>query len=180
MQIAYPHQTPTEEGLMHHRLATAVGAVLLLLTSSLALAGCGLSIPTDPSGTLTSVEGGTLRAGVSPDGEWVQVDGEEPQGSEPDAIRAFADSLDADVEWTVGSEEALVRELENGGLDLIAGGITDQTPWTDKAGVTRPYAEATAKDGSTLKVVMLVPLGENAFLSRLETFLSERARAGEL
>jgi ABC-type amino acid transport substrate-binding protein len=165
---------------MHHRLAAAVGAVLLMLSSAAALTGCGLSIPTDPSGTLASVEGGTLRAGVSPDGEWVQVDGEEPQGREPDAIRAFADSLDADVEWTVGSEEALVRELENGGLDLIAGGITDQTPWTDKAGVTRPYAEATAKDGSTLKVVMLVPLGENAFLSRLETFLSERAKAGEL
>ncbi|SDQ59027.1 transporter substrate-binding domain-containing protein [Microbacterium sp. cf332] len=164
---------------MHHRLPAAVGAVLVML-SSVALAGCGLSIPTDPSGTLASVEGGTLRAGVSPDGEWVQVDGDEPEGSEPDAIRAFADSLDADVEWTVGSEEALVRELENGGLDLIAGGITDQTPWTDKAGVTRPYAEATAKDGSTLKVVMLVPLGENAFLSHLETFLSERAKAGEL
>lgn len=165
---------------MRHRLAAALGAVLLLLSSPLALSGCGLTIPTDPSGTLAAVEGGTLRAGISPNGDWADVGGDEPQGREPDAIRAFADSLDADVEWTVGSEEALVRELENGGLDLIAGGLTDQTPWTDKAGVTRPYAEAIAKDGSTLKVVMLVPLGENAFLSRLETFLSERSTAGAL
>ncbi len=168
---------------MHHRHITAlgaVGAVLLVLASSLALSGCGLRIPTDPSGTLASVEGGTLHAGVSPNGRWIEVGGDVPRGSEADAIRAFAESLDADVDWTIGSEEALVRELENGGLDLIAGGLTDQTPWTEQAGVTRPYAEVTAQNGEKLKLVMLVPLGENAFLSRLETFLSERATAGEL
>ncbi|GLJ80396.1 transporter substrate-binding domain-containing protein [Microbacterium imperiale] len=157
-----------------------VAVVTLLALSSLSLAGCGAQIPADPSGTLAAVEGGTLRAGVTPNGRVMDVSDDEPSGSEADAIRAFADSLDADVEWTVGSEEALVRELENGGLDLIAGGLTDQTPWTDKAGVTRPYAEITAQDGRTLKLVMLVPLGENAFLSRLETFLSERAKAGAL
>lgn len=160
------------------RSRPAVLAALVLATAT--LSGCGLSIPTDPSGTLAAVEGGTLRAGVTPNGDFVEVSGDTPRGIEVDAISAFADSLDAEVEWTVGSEEALVRELENGGLDLIAGGLTDQTPWTDKAGVTRPYAEATAEDGSTLKLVMLAPLGENAFLSRLETFLSERSTAGAL
>jgi len=155
------------------RYAAAVAAASLLL------GGCGVQIPTDPSGTLDAVQGGVLRAGVTPNGEWVRMDENEPTGSEIDALTRFAKSLDADVEWTVGSEQALVRGLEDGELDVVAGGLTDHTPWTNKAGMTRPYAEATLADGSTVELVMLVPLGENAFVSTLETFLTdEAARVG--
>jgi hypothetical protein len=66
-----------------------------------------------------------------------------------------------------------VRELEDGELDIVAGGLTDETPWSDKAGVTRSYDDVTDDDGSTLKLVMLAPIGENAFISDLETFLSD-------
>lgn len=152
-----------------YRYAAAVAAASLLL------AGCGVQIPSDPAGTLDAVEGGVLRAGVTPNGEWVRIDDNKPTGSEIDALTRFAESLDADVEWTVGSEEALVRGLKEGELDVVAGGLTDQTPWTNKAGMTRPYAEATLADGSTVKLVMLVPLGENAFVSTLETFLTAEA-----
>ncbi len=154
--------------------AAAIG--LLTLT----LAGCGISIPSDPDGTLDEARDGVLRAGVSPHGEFVVVEpeastptGTDLSGSEVEAIEAFADSIGAEVEWTVSSEEALVRGLENGDLDLVAGGLTEATPWLDKAGVTRPYAETTSPDGSPQKLVMLVPLGENAFLTELETFLTE-------
>jgi ABC-type amino acid transport substrate-binding protein len=152
--------------------AVTAAAVAVLLS------GCGVSIPSDPSGTLESVRGGTLRAGVSPNDGFVEVGGPEPSGSEIDALRAFAASVDARVEWTVGSEEALVRELEAGDLDLVVGGLTDQTPWLDRAGVTRPYTEVTDDDGQTRKLVMLVPIGENAFLSELEIFLSDYDAAG--
>lgn len=147
-------------------LASAMLAAMLTLT------GCGLQIPADPDGTLARVTGGDLRAGVSPVDGLIDVGGQEPLGDEADAIRAFAASLDAEVQWTVGSEEALVRGLEDGELDLVAGGLTDQTPWLDKAGVTRAYREVTDDRGRTHKLVMLVPLGENAFLSELETFLT--------
>lgn len=147
----------------------AVAAIPLLL------AGCGIRIPSDPDATLEHVEGGVLRAGVSPNDGWIELGGTAPTGSEAEALADFAASLDARVEWTVGSEEALVRDLENGDLDVVAGGLTDKTPWTKKAGMTRPYAEITLGDGTTAKLVMLVPLGENAFLSRLETFLTEDA-----
>lgn len=150
-------------------------AAVVLATSTLLLAGCGVRIPTDPSGTLDAVEGGVLRAGVTPNGEWVRVGENDPTGADVDALTHFAESLDADVEWTVGSEEALVRGLEDGELDVVAGGLTDQTPWTKKAGMTRPYDEVTLADGSTVKLVMLVPLGENAFVSALETFLTVEA-----
>lgn len=149
--------------------------VALLMATALAVAasGCGIRIPADPDGTLAAVEGGVLRAGVSPNGEWVRVEPEGVAGTDVDRLRAFARSLDADVEFTVGSEEALVRGLKDGDLDVVAAGLTDATPWTADAGVSRPYAEATLGDGSRASIVMLVPLGENAFLSRLETFLVE-------
>lgn len=150
-------------------------AALALGLSVMVTAGCGIRIPADPEGTLEAVDGGTLRAGVSPNGDWIRLGTDEPAGTEADALRAFARAHDAAVEWTVGSEEALVRDLENGDLDVVAGGLTDETPWTNKAGMTRPYAEATLADGSTVKLVMLVPLGENAFVSELETFLTAEA-----
>jgi ABC-type amino acid transport substrate-binding protein len=138
-----------------------------------ALSGCGLSIPTDPDGTLDSVTGGELRVGTSPDGDLVDVSRGEPSGSIVDLVDRFADSIDAEPDWTVASEETLVTMLEAGDLDLIAGGITPDTPWIDQAGVTRGYRGIEGADGREL--VMLVPLGENAFLSRLETFLDEEA-----
>jgi ABC-type amino acid transport substrate-binding protein len=152
-------------------LATVLTAAALVLT------GCGITVPSDPSGTLDAVRGGTLRAGISPNGDFVDVAGPEPTGSEVDAIEAFAKSLDAQVSWTVGSEESLVRGLEEKRLDLVAGGMTDQTPWVAQAAVTRPYTEITDESGATRKLVMLVPIGENAFLSELEVFLVEHAES---
>lgn len=42
-------------------------------SAALALAACGATIPTDPDGTLETVRGGTLRAGVSPAEPWTEV-----------------------------------------------------------------------------------------------------------
>jgi ABC-type amino acid transport substrate-binding protein len=151
------------------RIWLAASAMLLLATT-----GCGFSIPSDPDGTLDSVRGDTLRAGISANGDLTVVDeGGEHSGSEVEAVEAFAASLDSRVDWTVGSEESLVRALERGDLDLVAAGLTDTTPWADHAGMTRPYVEVDGADGTTHKLVMLVPMGENAFLTELETFLAD-------
>jgi hypothetical protein len=141
------------------------------LVIALILTSCGISMPTDPNGTLDRVSGGELRVGASPNGDLVQVDDGSHSGLEPELVKRFADSLDATIDWTVGSEEALVRGLENGSLDLVIAGITDQSPWVDRAAPTRPYDEVSDDHGGTHKVVMLVPMGENAFLSKLERFL---------
>lgn len=152
------------------RIRRPIASLAVLAAISL-LGGCGLSIPADPDDTLDSVTGGVLRVGTSPDGELVEVSQGDPTGTIVDLVDRFADSIDADTEWTVASEETLVTDLEAGDLDLIAGGITPDTPWIDKAGVTRGYRGIEGSDGREL--VMLVPLGENAFLSTLETFLDE-------
>lgn len=151
----------------------AFGCVLVLLMG--VLLGCGVSFPADPDHTLDRVRGGVLRVGASPNEPWISWSSEpEPAGREADLIRAFADSLDARVEWVRGSEEALIKRLERGELDVVAAGLTAETPWLEKAAITKPYATAQGPDGSTEEHVLAVPLGENAFLLTLERFLLQQ------
>ncbi len=147
---------------------------LLLAVLVVALTGCGLTIPSDPDGTLDRVRGGVLRVGVSLSAPWTTAGPQsEPGGIEVDLARAFAGSLGADVEWTVAGEEALVLAMENGDLDLIIGGLTSTSAWGDKIALTAPYRTVTDERGQEHDHVMAVPMGENAFLVELESFLRE-------
>ncbi|HSU02871.1 MAG TPA: transporter substrate-binding domain-containing protein [Nocardioides sp.] len=154
------------------RSAVVPLAVALLLT------GCGLSIPTDPDGTLDRVRSSEeLRVGASPSGGWVEVTGAEaPGGHEARLVESFAEDLGVDVAWTVAGEEHLVTMLEDGELDLAVGGFTDSNAWVDKVGLTRPYAEVDV-DGSTEAHVMMVPMGENDLQSTLERWLDDHGGA---
>ncbi|QEE61772.1 transporter substrate-binding domain-containing protein [Salinibacterium sp. dk2585] len=157
------------------RLAWAV-----VIAALLGLTGCDMTVPTDPDGTLKGITNGVLRVGATPNDDRVTIDEDgEPSGNDVELVEDFADSLGAEIEWVVGSEESLVRDLETGRIDLVIGGITDTTPWSNKAAVTRPYLEVTEPDGTTLKLVMLAPIGENAFLTELETFLTEHENRDE-
>lgn len=144
------------------------------------LTGCGITVPSDPNGTLDGVTDGVLRVGATPNDDRVLIDDDGvPSGNEVELVEAFADTLNAEIEWVVGSEESLVRDLETGRLDLVIGGFTDTTPWSSKAAVSRPYLEVTEPDGTTVKLVMLAPMGENAFLTELETFLTDHEHKDE-
>lgn len=103
------------------------------------LAGC--QYPRDPDGTLDRIEGGTLRVGFVVSEPWVELPGDAPAGIEPDLIRGLARELDARIDWTEGSEEELVAALEEGQVDLVIGGITNETLWQQKAAMTRPYVD---------------------------------------
>lgn len=143
---------------------TAVACAVLVLS------GCGLQIPSDPDGTLERITGGQLRVGVaSADASGLRGSGT-ASGEVGAAIEDFAVARDADIVWTAGGEEALVDQLEAGELDLAVGDMTDETPWGDRVSVTRGYSIA----GSEQRFVVLLPLGENALQSALETFLDER------
>ncbi|MCR8669999.1 transporter substrate-binding domain-containing protein [Agrococcus sp. HG114] len=142
--------------------------------AALALTGCGMQIPADPEGTLDRVEGGVLRVGVTEREPWVDLDSQgEPAGTEAELVTRFAERLDAEIEWTTGSEAALVQALEGDQLDLVIGGFQHDTPWVQHVGVTRTYTEVETAGGAKEQHVMLVPMGENAFLVELETFLHE-------
>ncbi|MET0780234.1 MAG: hypothetical protein ABWY26_13465 [Microbacterium sp.] len=141
--------------------------------AALALAGVvGMSacapIPRDPDGTLDRITGGELRVGASPSEGLVDISGESVSGPLVDIVEGFAEERDARAIWTVGSEEDLVRDIEGGSLDMAIGGMTDQTLWAQKVGVTRGYP---ALGPRSTPIVMFVPLGENGFLAALETYL---------
>ncbi|MEG0214472.1 MAG: transporter substrate-binding domain-containing protein [Glutamicibacter sp.] len=148
------------------KAAAALGCVFLATA-------CFPAVPVDPEGTLDTVRSGTLRAGVSPASDFVEIRDGAPQGAEPALIEDFAQHAGAEIQWTIGGEEQLVKQLEAGQLDLVAGGITSKSPWSEKAGVTRPYTTAIDAKGKERKIVLLVPPGENAFLSELEYFLDQ-------
>ncbi|MCU4670994.1 hypothetical protein ACFQRL_00140 [Microbacterium fluvii] len=150
------------------RLVAAVAvAALALLT-----AGCGISIPTDPDGTLGRIAtSGELRVGATPAGRALVIDEQNVTGPLADAIEGFARANGAHVDWVVASEETIVDDLEHGELDLGVGGITEDTPWGDRVSVSRGYTGIDGSDGRAL--VVLMPLGENALQTALETYLDE-------
>ena len=143
--------------------------VLLVLVFS--LTGCMTHYPADPYGTLDRVSGGVLRVGAIHNEPYVSVKDGEPTGEEVRLVEEFANTLDARIEWTTASEEHLVTEMEHGQLDLLIGGMTMDTQWQNKVGLTRPYKETTNEYGETGKHVMAVARGENAFLLELDQFL---------
>lgn len=146
-----------------------VSAFAVATTLALALTGCG--IPADPDGSLDRITGGVLRAGASPSGNLVMVDGDEVSGVLPEVIEDFAAARDARVEWTVDSEEDLVDDLASGRLDVAVGGMTAQTPWAEQVSVTRAYPELPGANGAD--VVILLPMGENGLQAAIEGFLDE-------
>ena len=151
------------------RRVVVLVAALVLLT-----AGC-TSFPADPEDTLERVTDGLLRVGVSPNPPHTEVRGAaEPEGREVVLVRDFAATLPAEVEWTVGGEEMLITALERGDLDVVVGGLTADTPWSEHVAVTRPYAKATDAAGEPIELVLAARPGENAFLMRLEEFLISR------
>jgi polar amino acid transport system substrate-binding protein len=149
-----------------------IPALLSCMFVLLLAAGCGLPIPADPEKTLERVTGSTLRVGVSPNPPWTDISAAgEPSGTEVDLVREFAGTLRAQIEWVVGGEQALIAALERGELELVIGGLTSDTPWTEKAAITKPYAETHDSEGKRKKLVMAAPMGENEFLLALEKFL---------
>ncbi|WJY67016.1 transporter substrate-binding domain-containing protein [Corynebacterium auris] len=148
--------------------ALALGASLL--------GACG-SIPADSEGTYDRARGATLVVGVSEHHPWAVVDDGtgEVTGVEADVVRGFADSIGADVEWKVGPESVLADWVDKGEADVMIGGLTASSPWSDTVALTRPYTTVESAAGEKEKMVMAVPMGENKLLVALERYLAREA-----
>jgi len=133
------------------------------LIISLLFASCS-NLPRDPKETLRHVQdGGHLRVGLVEHPPWVVRTNGEPAGAEVELVRRFAAELGTTPEWHWGGEQQQMEALEHYQLDLLIGGFTSKTPWSKYVGLTSPYTE---------KQVMATPPGENAFIKRLDEFLS--------
>lgn len=163
---------PASRPLLQHTDGMAVASRLLAAVALVLLAAC--SLPVDPQGTLDDIQSsGTLRVGVSPNPPftvWPEDPGAEPDGSEVQLVRGFAESLGADPIWVTRGEQELAHALERGELDLLIGGLRAETPWTSMVTITRPYV-TTSEDGRNVPHVIAVVPGENALLVALERYL---------
>jgi ABC-type amino acid transport substrate-binding protein len=150
---------------------STLGSLVAVLTAALVLvAGCGLTVPTDPDDTLQDVRrSGVLRVGASPAEGWVDVAARPPTGPEPRLVDALAEHVGVRVEWVVAGEEHLVTMLEEDDVDLAVGGFTEDNAWVAKVGLTRPYHRSGGKAR-----VWMVPMGENAWQSTVERWLDRQ------
>ena len=121
--------------------------VVGVLAAVVAGAG-GCDFPADVEGTLDRVSGGTLRVGVIDDPPWVVLEsGGEPVGVEPELVRQFAETIDAEIEWVEGTESDLAAAMGGFQLDLLIGGLTRDFPYTDDVAMTRPYVDTEIEIG---------------------------------
>ena len=182
-----PHPAAPGAAASHSSGSRAVGpravgvglvvVVLLALVATLA-AGCGTPFPRDTDGSLDRITDGALRVGVSENPPWTEVaDSGAVTGREVDLVTGFAQEYGATVEWTPGAESELVMAMARGDLDVVVGGLTSDSPWEKEVALTRPYAQEVTPDGDTEKMVMATPLGENALLVALETYLAGTGEA---
>jgi hypothetical protein len=139
---------------------------------SLALPGCE-PWPRDPERTLERAAGGTLRVGASEAPPTLRRAGAGATGVEAELVEAFARSIDAQVDWRWGAQDAHLEALERYDLDLVVGGLTTKSPWKTRVGFTRPWLET----GDT-RHVMAVPPGENRALVALERVIESRRPGG--
>src|SRR5690606_12648400 len=117
-------------GVDRRRTSSAAGVAAV--AACLLLGGCGLTMPSDPDGTLERVQGAVLRVGVSEEPGLIEHVGtgavsasrSDAAGPLAELITGFASEQQADVEWVFASEESLVRGLESGRIDVAVGGMT--------------------------------------------------------
>ncbi|MCW5695577.1 MAG: transporter substrate-binding domain-containing protein [Bauldia sp.] len=144
-------------------------ALVLVLVA--VLAACD-RFPADPDGTTERVRGGELRVGAMHAPPFVVLTADGPTGAEAAIAAALADELEAGITWVEGGPDALLAALEDRALDLVIGGVTADTPWSEQVALTRPYLRADdAPDGKDH--VLALPPGENRWLMTVERFLAE-------
>lgn len=116
-------------------LMTAVAVADLLV-------GACAELPRDPENGLLRIRAEhRLRVGLLEQPPFVLRTPAGPAGAEVEAVRELARELGAAPEWFWGSEQEHFQALEQHELDIVVGGISDETPWFGRIGLTRAYLE---------------------------------------
>ena len=73
-------------------------------------------------------------------------------GIEARLVRSWATRLGARIEWVEGAETSLIEALRFRQLDLVIGGLTDDTPWRSRVGMSQPFASVAVVVGDDAAV----------------------------
>jgi hypothetical protein len=131
------------------------------LCAALALAACD-RLPQDPDGTLDRVKAERrFRVGLI-------ATGGTPVGAERESafLGRIARVTGAAPVLKQGATEPLLLELENGGLDLVVGPLSPESPWVGKVALIRPIGETL--EPQHLLLTPIARNGENRWIMLLE------------
>ncbi len=120
-------------------MGRAFAALLFLLVAC--------DMPRDAGGTLERVRGGEMRVGFIENPPWIKDADGRITGVEARLVEGFARELGARIRWVRGSEAALVEALHRREIDLLATGLTSDTPHASRVGMTQPYLRVTIAIG---------------------------------
>jgi hypothetical protein len=106
-----------------------------------------------------------------------------PAGPEPELVGELAGALGVQVEWHPGSTESLLARLEGRGrggdvvgrtpaLDLVIGGLCQDSPWKEHVAFSLPYVRET--EGGGCARVFAMPPGENRWAVYIDSWLATR------
>lgn len=138
-----------------------------LLFLAVLLPDCG-KIPSDPDKTMEKALGTGLSVGFSHNPPWVADFDSIAGGVEGQLVREFAASFGMNIVWHRGSEQRLMKMLEDKELHIVISGLLKNNPWkSEKIGMTLPYYK-TKKEKHVIAIIQ----GENRLLQQLEIFLN--------
>ncbi|HEU0097591.1 MAG TPA: hypothetical protein VFQ67_02340 [Allosphingosinicella sp.] len=133
----------------------------LALCAALTLAACD-RLPTDPDGTLDRVRAerrfrvGLIATGGAPAG-----------GGPEDAFLArIARATGARPAVRHGASEPLLLDLEDGGLDLVIGPLSSESPWVERVALLEPLEAVPGPH--EVQVIPIARNGENRWIMLLE------------
>lgn len=147
--------------------------LLLVFAFAMALTGCSGEFPRDPDRTSARMHSGVMQVGVSHDPPHVVVPmSGPPSGGDAARILALAKRHGARVHWVRGDHDGLMRDLQARRLQAVIGGVHSDSPWGPHVGLSREF-DAVDAEGRTVRRVIAMPPGENAWLMSLDTLLHE-------
>lgn len=137
-------------------------------------------LPKDPEQSLERIRSGKVRIGVSENPPFASYKDDTPAGIEPQLLAPLFQQLKTQPEWQQLGESDLFEKLEKHELDLVIGGIRDDSPWKERLGLTLHYLERE-EDGKKRRYVLAAPPGENRWIHELDKFLvTQREAASKL
>ncbi len=105
-----------------------------------ALTGC--RYPVNIERPMADMEGGELNIGLSESPPWVIDTDQGPAGLEVEIIQALAENMGATINWHWGSEGNLLAALSQYQLDLVIGGLTQDSNVSALAAPTKAYYQS--------------------------------------
>lgn len=124
-------------------------------------------IPADPEKTFEKAKATGLTVGFAHNPPWVNDQDSIATGVEGRLISEFARLSGMEIRWHKGSEQKLMKMLEDNQLHIVISGLTKDNPWkSEKIGLTMPYHKAKKE-----KHVIALIQGENRLVMNLEKFL---------